>query len=99
MREGGIRVLGRVVALPDTVQALRSLLESLVEPTRRRDGCIRYDLTQNLADPTEFMFIQEWESESQLVAHLTSDALQAAVRALDGLVASPPDIRKYRVLA
>ena len=93
-----LRVVARVVALPDQVEALKELLISLVEPTRQEPGCLYYELLQNQQDPTDFTFIEEWESQKHLNAHLASEHLKNAMNQLPGLVAGEPDIRCYDLI-
>ena len=91
-----VRVVARVIARPDKVEELKAVLGRLITPTRAESGCIRYDLCQNYNDPTDFTFIEEWESAEQLDAHLASQHLKTAVEQLTGLVAVDPDIRRYK---
>ena len=72
---------------------------ALVEPTRRESGCIQYELLQNQEDPTDFVFVEEWESEVRLNAHLDSPHINGVGAKLDGLLKAEPDIRLYRLLA
>ncbi|WP_373534389.1 putative quinol monooxygenase [Microcoleus sp.] len=99
MSKPTLRVVARLVAFPDKVAELKSLLLSIIEPTRQEEGCIKYELLQNQADPTDFTFVEEWESAALLEVHLASTHLQAAVQKLDGLAVAPPDIRRYELLA
>ncbi len=99
MSKPTLRVIARLTANPDKVAELKSLLLSIIEPTRQEQGCIKYELLQNQADPTDFTFVEEWESAALLEQHLASNHLQAAVQKLEGLAVSPPDIRRYELLA
>ncbi|QLE55784.1 putative quinol monooxygenase [Nostoc sp. TCL26-01] len=94
-----VRVVARVVALPDKVGELKAVLLELIEPTRKEAGAIKYELLQNQSDPTDFTFVEEWASAEALDAHLDSPHLQAVGAKLVGLVANEPDIRRYEVLA
>jgi quinol monooxygenase YgiN len=62
-------------------------------------GCISYVLLQNNADPTDFTFVEEWESEAALEAHLGSPHLTASLAKIPALLGGPPDIRRYSVVA
>lgn len=93
-----VRVVARVIAQRDRVGDLQTLLVGLLAPTRQEKGCIQYDLLQNNEDPTDFTFVEIWESQADLDAHLASDHLQAAIGQLDGLVIAPPDIRRYSLV-
>lgn len=94
-----IRVIAHIKAKPDTVDATREVLTSLIMPTRLEEGCVTYQLYQNESDPTDFAFIEEWTSNEDLDAHLASDHLKmAGVRGAE-LFAEPPDIRRYKFVA
>jgi quinol monooxygenase YgiN len=99
MSKTTLRVVARLAAFPDKVAELKSLLLSIIEPTRKEEGCITYELLQNQADPTDFTFVEEWESVALLEQHLGSTHIQDAVKKLDGLAVGPPDIRRYELLA
>jgi quinol monooxygenase YgiN len=99
MSKTTIRVVARVVALPDQVEEVKSVLLGLIEPTRKEEGCIVYELLQNQADPTDFTFVEEWETQALLEAHLASAHIEEAESQLNGLIAAEPDIRLYQLLA
>lgn len=94
-----IRVVARVIALPDKVEAVKSILIGLIEPTRQEEGCITYELLQNYQAPTDFTFVEEWDTQALLDAHLASAHIAQAKSQLSGLVATEPDIRVYQLIA
>jgi quinol monooxygenase YgiN len=95
MPKDSLSVVARIKALPDIVEAVRSILLGLIEPTCKEEGCITYELLQNKADPTDFTFVEEWQSENVLASHAASDHLKAAAENLRGMIAEAPDIRRY----
>jgi quinol monooxygenase YgiN len=99
MSKTTIRVVARVVALPEKVDEVKSILLALIEPTRQEKGCIAYELLQNQSDPTDFTFVEEWESQKLLNEHLNSAHLAQASSQLNGWIAAEPDIRVYQLLA
>ena len=94
-----IRAVAHIRARADKVEEMRTVLMALLEPTRREDGCVSYILTQNLDDPTDFTFIEEWESREAIQAHLGSEHVAEALSHLPEVGAADPDIRSYEVLA
>ena len=58
-----------VKAKPGQEEAVKKALLSLVEPTRKEPGCLCYNLHQSKADPTQFMFYEQWASKDDLAAH------------------------------
>ncbi|MGB3508352.1 MAG: putative quinol monooxygenase [Microcoleaceae cyanobacterium] len=99
MSQETLRVVARIIALPNRVEEVKSILISIVLPTRQEKGCINYELLQNHTNPTDFTFVEEWETESLLEKHLASDHIQKASSELNNLVATPPDIRRYHLIA
>lgn len=99
MSKTTIKVIARVIALPDKVAAVKLVLISIVEPTRQEAGCIIYELFQNNADLTDFTFVEEWKSQALLNTHLASVHITQAVSQLQGLIATAPEIRIYQQLA
>lgn len=90
-----LRVVARIKAKSEAVSEVRELLCGLVDPTRKESGCITYELLQNTEDPTDFTFVEEWESDAALASHAASDHLKAIGPKLQPVVADPPDIRTY----
>lgn len=98
MPENTLRVVARITALPEHVNEVRSLLETLIEPTRNEAGCISYELLQNKADPTDFTFVEEWASDQTMDAHLGTEHIKTVIGGTAAMLAAPPDIRKYSLL-
>ena len=94
-----IRVVAHLRARPDKVEETRQALTGLVEPTRAEPGCIVYELLQNNDDPTDFTFVEEWSGDQALDLHLQTDHIKDVVAKAEELLATPPDIRRYTVLA
>ncbi len=93
-----VRVVARMIAKPETIAELQSVLTGLVEPTRVEEGCVSYELLQNVADSTDFTFVEQWSTDAALDAHLASPHLQAALERLGDLLAGEPDIQRYRLV-
>ncbi|MBI3724178.1 antibiotic biosynthesis monooxygenase [bacterium] len=96
MATGGVWVVVHVRAAKGKEKALGSALASVVEPTRREPGCVSYDLRANVADPSDFVFLEQWTGEAALDAHMKTPHVTACLAAIGPLLAGPPDIRRYR---
>ncbi len=90
-----VYVVARFLAKADKVEELKAALESLVEPTRKEEGCISYQIFQNNNDPNEFTFFEEWASQDAINAHFTTPHVQAALVKAPGLLSHEADIRYY----
>ena len=93
-----LRVVARIKAKPDKVGEVRDALTGLVAPTRSEPGCIVYELLQNTDDPTDFTFVEEWESDVALASHAASDHIKATRLKLEGIVEGTIDVRTYNLI-
>ena len=93
-----VRVVALFKAKPDKIEELREVLTAFVAPTVKEKGCVFYQLHQNLADPTAFSCLEEWESVEDLDAHGQSDHIQTGRKKLPDLLAAPGDVRRYKLL-
>jgi len=93
-----IRVVAHLTSKPETVEETRKVLEAFIDPTRAEDGCILYVLMQNNDDPTDFTFVEEWESNETLDAHLESPHISAFKERSSELLACDPEIRRYTLI-
>ena len=91
-----IVVVGSITSRPGKEDETREALASLVAPTHAEDGCILYAMHQGAADATRFVFVERWESQEALDAHLGSDHIAAVLAKADELLSEPPDIVVYR---
>lgn len=98
MSSGPLYVLATFRALGGKSAELKEVLCTLIEPTRRETGCIRYDLWQNEADGHEMTFVEEWESEQALVDHLQTSHIRDARSRYTSLVEGDVDLRKCRLV-
>jgi len=85
-------------AAPGKEAALKAGLLGLVEPTRKEDGCILYDLHQSPDDPGKFMFYEIWTSRETLDRHSASAHILAFRGVRDTLLAKPGDLTLWEKL-
>ena len=98
MPDSTLHVIAHIPAMPEHADQVRTTLASLIEPTRKEEGCLRYDLLQNNDDPARFTFIEEWTSDAALDAHLQTPHVLSALNETGRLLADAPEIRRYTLL-
>jgi len=97
MSEGAVHVVAVFSVKPEQVDAFKAEAKrTLVEPTVKEAGCIRYELCQDLAEPNRFAMIECWESEQALQAHLAQPSLQQAVARLAPMASASPSVQRFR---
>ncbi|MDX2151925.1 MAG: putative quinol monooxygenase [Bryobacteraceae bacterium] len=94
-----LTVVAELVAKQGREAELRAELLGLVEPTRKEEGCLQYDLHEHASEPGRFVFYENWTSDEALDRHLATPHLQALGKRAPELLAEPPRIVKYRRIA
>ncbi|HOS68712.1 MAG TPA: putative quinol monooxygenase [Bacillota bacterium] len=80
-----IKVVAKSFAKPDKLDRILELSEELVEKTVVEEGCIKYELFQDMRDPKVMIIIEEWESEEALNKHMASEHFKRIVPQLNEL--------------
>ena len=75
-----LTVVAEMQAKPGIEDALRRSVLALIEPTRREDGCVQYDLHVHTSDPSRFVFYENWASQEHLDRHAASEHLKTSGR-------------------
>ena len=79
----------------DKIAQARPLRERLIEKSREEKGCLKYDLYQDMKDPSVLTFIEEWTDEQAIEAHNNSAHFKEIVPQLGRFVADK-DVRLYK---
>ena len=91
-----IDVVAHIHAAAGHEDVVREALESFVAPTRLEEGCLRYDLFQDISDPSKFTFIEEWASPAALQKHSQSEHIAAGRARMAGKLAEPSWVQVAR---
>ena len=93
-----VHVIARFRAREGREDALKTVLAALVSPSRREIACYQYDLLQSTTDPRNFCFVERWDSDKALDEHGTNEHTRRAGEQIAGLVDTPPDIQRFRLV-
>jgi len=88
-------VVAWMQAKPGKEHDLHAALLALIEPTRKEDGCLKYDLHQHTESPGQFAFYENWTSKQHLDRHLASSHVQTFLTASNAMLSEPPKIETY----
>ena len=93
-----VHVVARFMAKPGQETALKTVLTSLVPPTRREIDCYQYDLLVDTSDPRQLCFVERWGDERALDRHLETAHVKTALEKAEGLLDSPPEIQRFNLV-
>ena len=83
-------------AAPGRIDDLRSALLDLTVATRSEDGCVLYDLHEDVNDPDVLAFYEIWATPAAHAAHDETEHVKGFVARFDELLAGPPRVNRLR---
>jgi quinol monooxygenase YgiN len=84
-----LTVFAEIHANPGKEKAVREVMEGLIEPTRKEEGCVEYILHVDNDKPGHFVVYEIWHSMAHLQAHIATPHLQAFLARSAELLAEP----------
>ena len=94
-----LTVVAEVFAKPGKEDEVYKHLLGFVEPTRKEEGCLQYDLHVANDQPGHFIFYETWTSEQHLEKHSASAHIQAFRAIAPTLTTGPTRIVKATRIA
>jgi quinol monooxygenase YgiN len=82
-----VTVVAKLVVKEADVDAIKTELLKMIEPTRMEEGCIEYRLHQDNDDQTVFIFFEMWENLACLEQHMATPHFSSYVAAVEGMIA------------
>ncbi|CAF1527900.1 unnamed protein product [Rotaria magnacalcarata] len=98
MTESDIHYIVDIYIKLESVEKVRAMLLKIVQDSRNQDGCMEYELFENLNDQSNFMFIETWGNEAAFENHSQSDHIQQASLDINSYLAKATDIKRYKYL-
>lgn len=80
-----IKVVAKSRAKADELDKYLELSREMVEKTVKEEGCIKYELFQDMQDSKVMLIIEEWESEEALNKHMASEHFKRIIPQLKEL--------------
>jgi quinol monooxygenase YgiN len=99
MSEPLLSVIAVLIARPGNEDEVRRHLIGFVEPTRKEEGCVQYDLHESNDEPGKFYFYENWTSDELLQKHLASPHISAFREISGDLLAQAPHVVKLTRIA
>jgi quinol monooxygenase YgiN len=98
MPDTPLTIVAEFHARPEKIEDLKKELLTLVPPVLEEDGCLQYDLHQDLDDPTVLFFYENWRDRASWEKHMEQPYIQALGGKADELLTAPVRILKMQKL-
>lgn len=80
-----LKIIAILAARPGKAQALRTLLDGMIAPSRAEPGNLRYDLWQDRTDHARFVLDELYADEEAIAAHRASPHFQTYLSQIEDL--------------
>jgi len=80
------QIIAIMTVKPEVVRDILPIFEAVVIGSQEEEGCISYNLHQDINDPTKFVMVEEWESQKAIDFHRTTEHYKAFKNASKDLI-------------
>lgn len=93
-----IRIVARHVVKKECVQKYQTLVKELVDATRKEKGCTVYCSNQSIQDERIHCFLEDWQDQASIDAHIKSEHFTRIVPMFNDLLAEEAIMDLYKVI-
>lgn len=93
-----VHIVAVVEGKPGKAEAIKAVIKPCIEATRKEEGCLQYQLNQDIVRPDHFIFVEHWASEDIVQKHSKSAHLKTMVDGLTDLIVTPLDVSLLKSL-
>lgn len=87
MSDQQLTITASIVAQPGKRELVKQSLLNLIPPTLAEEGCLNYDLHEDLENPDHFFFYENWATRQHWLNHNDSAHIAAHKKATEDAVA------------
>jgi quinol monooxygenase YgiN len=87
-----IIVVANVTIQPVHRETFVAGAKACIAETRKEAGCHVYDMHQSVTNPDHYVFVERWESQAVMDAHMKTPHLQAFLALATPCLAAAPTI-------
>ena len=92
-----IFITAKFQVLPEHADAWPQISAEFTEATRAERGCLWFDWSRSLADPTEYVLVEAFRDGAAGAAHVQSEHFRKAQQSLPPHLAATPKIVNFEV--
>jgi quinol monooxygenase YgiN len=92
-----ITIIAKSVLKDGKVEDFKAITRELIEESRKEDGCLSYNLYQDVKNHKILTFIEEWENLEAIERHNASAHFTRIVPQLSELREGPSEVNLYQL--
>lgn len=83
-----LKIVAIIKVKPECTQDILPVFQAVVTGSQEEEGCISYNLHQDVSDSTKFVMIEEWKSQDAIDIHNNTEHYKTFVDASADMVES-----------
>lgn len=91
-----IHIVAKNSVKKSQVETFKVLTKELILKSKEEEGCIAYDLYEDMNNPTVLTFIEIWADERAIEQHSKSEHFKKIVPKLGKLVDGEKEVKLYK---
>ena len=93
-----IKVTAKCFIEKGSIEEFKEYSTKLIDETRQEEGCLAYELYQDVNEETVFSFIEEWKDVESLNNHLDSKHFKEIFPKIEKLSSKKMDLNSYALV-
>lgn len=94
-----VQTVSKIFVKKDKVDELIELFKEMIEPTKKEEGCIQYEMYQDEEDATILIVLEQWESRENFDMHLQSEHFERIVPKMSELMVKETEMNLCNKIA
>ncbi len=98
MKNNQVNLMATLTAKKGCEIQLKDILQNLIDPTRKEQGCIHYYFHEISNTPGTFIFYEQWASKNDLDNHMKSEHFTSCLKKCEPFLAKAAEITFLNLL-
>lgn len=81
-----LKIVAIMTVKPECIEDIKPIFQAIVTGSQEEDGCIFYNLHQDINDPTKFVMLEEWDSQEAIDFHNNTEHYKTFKEASKGMI-------------
>ncbi|HMM03023.1 MAG: putative quinol monooxygenase [Dysgonomonas sp.] len=81
-----LKIAAIMTVKPEAIKDMLPIFQAVVQGSQEEDGCIFYNVHQDINDSTRFIILEEWESQAAIDLHGKTDHFKTYQEASKNLI-------------
>lgn len=92
-----IKIVAKNTVHTDKIKLFKDLAKPLIAASQAENGCIAYDLYEDIDHPNILTFIEEWTDKDAIISHTKTEHYTSIIPELTKLHSEEKEVRLYKL--